>query len=170
MSKRVQRVRTRTSDKKGTEQLQCTCQSSYNSPERRACLCLHNRWLAMISCQPASHWADLLEVFCRRVFVRRVAPRSHQGWDSLCYANLSDSYHMQSANGYCLFASFLLTRITLEIVNTYTVCHAGSTIAFSWTTYWQGFTRIVKYKGSTDADYTSKSNASQTSVLLTASG
>jgi hypothetical protein len=34
----------------------------------------------------------------------------------------------------------------------------------------ESFTRIVKHKGSTDADYTFKSNASQISALLTASG
>jgi hypothetical protein len=45
----------------------------------------------------------------------------------------------------------------------------GYMTAFSWTTQWQGFTRIVKYKGSTDAAYTSQSNASQPSVLLTES-
>jgi hypothetical protein len=49
------------------------------------------------------------------------------------------------------------SEFTLEIVNTYMT-------AFSWTTYWQGFTR-----GSTDAANVSKSNASQTSVLLTES-
>jgi hypothetical protein len=78
---------------------------------------------------------------------------------------------LQPANGHCLFAAFLLTWNSHLRLSTHTQSvYAGSTTAFTWTTYWQGFTRIVKHKGSTDADITSKSNASQISVLLTASG
>jgi hypothetical protein len=109
---------------------------------------------------------------CWYLWIATQWARSQQECDSPCLANQSDSYQMQSANSCCLFATFLLPRNSHLRLSTHTQSvYAERRVhdRIIMDDVLAGFTWIVKYKGSTDADYTSKSNAFKISVLLTAS-